>query len=626
MQRFAGELSVMKPRAPFWQGLIFAVFCSACSNGEDASGTSARIQRELDGLMSVAATSELAFDPERATRLGLSEAATGIDHGARLSERSQAAFERQRLTRFEMLNAFTRAPLPPESSAYGQHMRVLQAAYDSAVELGSRGHGDVHLGAAYPYAADHLRGAYADVPDLLLRSHTVNTVADAEDYLRRLASLPDRLDDEARRLAADAHAGHVPPRAVIERMKLRVQRLGAGPAETHRLVDMFGRLTLGVEGLSEADRTRYREKAISIMKTGVLPAYVHYHEELERLRASGLDEPGLWQVPGGDDWYIAKLKSVAGADASADALHAAGHADIEALTVELDAALIAAGFTQGSVGERLAVLARLPGQIQPQTPEGDLALVQRLGMFRDRATGRLPQIVPKPAETPVTIEPSPVYVDPPEPHATYLAAQAGNRAPALMQLPLSEGALWSDYTLASLVFRETVPGRHLQQVYADAHAKLPLMRKLVPDLAFTEGWSAYAGTLAAELGLYENDPLQEIGAMRARLLDAAYMVSDTGIHRMRWTREQGIDFLVSVTGEPRAMVEIEIDRQSAAPCEAVAAWTGRQRLLALRDLAVRQMGPRYNAAAFHDVILGGGPRPLDLVEQDVRRWAEATNG
>jgi uncharacterized protein (DUF885 family) len=104
------------------------------------------------------------------------------------------------------------------------------------------------------------------------------------------------------------------------------------------------------------------------------------------------------------------------------------------------------------------------------------------------------------------------------------------------------------------------------------------------------------------------------------LLRAARLVADTGIHQQKWTRDRAISYITSTTGlSPEAAAD-EVDRYSIWPGQAAAYWIGRQRLLDLRERAQRVLGPKFEPKAFHAAILGGGPRPLDMVEADVTRW------
>ena len=108
------------------------------------------------------------------------------------------------------------------------------------------------------------------------------------------------------------------------------------------------------------------------------------------------------------------------------------------------------------------------------------------------------------------------------------------------------------------------------------------------------------------------------------LLRAARVVADTGIHQQKWTRERTIAYIQVTAGLSREAATDEVDRYSVWPGQAAAYWIGRQRILDLRERAQRVLGPRFDAKAFHAAILGGGPRPVDMVEADVTRWYTET--
>ena len=160
---------------------------ATCSAPVDDAGTPRRIARQVDQLMTTLAQTELARDPELATRLGLTEKTVGYDFNRYLTDRSQAAYERTRVSRLEMLQALADTPKPAPGSAQAHNLEALIKAYETAESLFVAGHGQTGLGVAYPYVADQMRGAYIDVPDLMTKSHPVLTAQDARDYIARLA-------------------------------------------------------------------------------------------------------------------------------------------------------------------------------------------------------------------------------------------------------------------------------------------------------------------------------------------------------------------------------------------------------------------------------------------------------
>ena len=188
---------------------------------------------------------------------------------------------------------------------------------------------------------------------------------------------------------------------------------------------------------------------------------------------------------------------------------------------------------------------------------------------------------------------------------------------------MSEVPTWGMKTLA---YHEGIPGHHLQISTALGLKDLPLIRQQTLYSAYAEGWALYAEQLAAEIGMYRDDPWGNLGRLQAELLRAARLVVDTGIHAQGWTREQAISYMVATTGRAVAEVASEVERYMAMPGQACAYKVGELKILELRAKARTALGPRFNLKDFHTVILENGGVPLTLLEQLVDEWIARTRG
>lgn len=171
--------------------------------------------------------------------------------------------------------------------------------------------------------------------------------------------------------------------------------------------------------------------------------------------------------------------------------------------------------------------------------------------------------------------------------------------------------------MRSLAVHEAVPGHHFQLTIQQEQTDLPRWRQrriFGGGSAHSEGWALYAERLAIDNGWYEGDPHQLLGALDSQLFRARRLVVDTGLHAKRWTREQAIAYGIS----PQ-----EVERYVANPGQACAYMIGMLRLLDLRAQAQQAMGSRFNAKAFHDLVLKTGSVPLDVLANVVTRWSAA---
>ncbi|MEL7482604.1 MAG: DUF885 family protein, partial [Pseudomonadota bacterium] len=227
-----------------------------------------------DALLTAIATDELNRSPQTASRLGLPETVIGYAHEREIDDRSQAIFERTRLKRLEYLEALDRIDATALPAPLSDHVNVMRRSVRTAVSLSQLGHGYVSLGYARPYAADHLSGAWTDVPDLLINRHPILDEGDIETYLARLASLPDALQDEARRLRADATAGVLPPRFSLDRMTIKTSALALTPEDgsDHVFVQHLESAMAKIDGLPEDNRAEWRNAATDLVALEIQPA------------------------------------------------------------------------------------------------------------------------------------------------------------------------------------------------------------------------------------------------------------------------------------------------------------------------------------------------------------------
>ena len=398
-----------------------------------------------------------------------------------------------------------------------------------------------------PYVVSQRHGAWLQLGD--------RTVSSAETARR--------LDEETERLRADAARGIVPPRFVLDPVLKSLRDL--------RPSDALGRQI----------------------------------EALASLRSNSTDEPGVRRLPGGEDYYRLRLRCTTGLDDRPERIERRVAEETADLLRRADAALRRAGLEQGGVGERLRALKRRPEHLYANDDAGRARAVADMNALLDRRRKQLAFMFNPPLEPGSAVR-----------RMAPADEQAGRRGYRDAPTAAGPGAYYPDlgqvherpsWTLAPVVFHETVPGHLLQlgrQRPADPH---PLQLRYAPG--YSEGWAVYAETLVGDIGW---PPEVELGFLQSRLFRLARVACDIGLHLRRWERARAIRYLEETVGfELFFPFAAEVDRYAVEP----AGFAGDAMVaLTLQRLGRRAAASR-RARGFHDAVLDHGPLSAEAIER-----------
>ena len=558
--------------------------------------------------------SYLRFAPEGATTLG-------IDTGARAALRSQLADRsadgQQKIADqvrqdLERARAFNTAGL---THATRTSVEVVRSAYATAAEGFALPYGDITVGSwrNTPYVVIQNVGAYLDLPRFLDSDHPINEAADAESYLARLQSYATQLDGELGRMQSARGKGLVPPAFLIDKALSQMRLSAKGAREGGSLVESIARRTKAIPGT-------WAERAKTIAAQEIAPALDRQIAELEAQHKVAKDDAGMWARPNGEEFYRWALKASTTTNMTPDEVHAMGQRELEQLHARMDTILKAAGYTKGTVGERMNALAKDP---KYQFADGDKGRAEILAFIQDRLTwirGQLPRAFNTLVNPNMEVKRLPPEEEPGAPTAYGGAGSIDGKIPGKYWINLRTPALHSKYSLADLTFHESIPGHILQGEYTH---QMPLIRQLLAFNAYSEGWALYAQQLADELGAYASDPIGQLGYLQALAFRACRLVVDTGIHAKRWTREQGVRFFVDINGSNPMEVASEVDRYCSWPGQACGYKVGHSEINRQRERATAALAAQFDVKAFNDTVVLGGNVPLDVLAKNVDQYIEA---
>ena len=550
--------------------------------------------------------------PETVTAFGLDTGARAAA-AARLSAPTLAEEEASRALTRDLrreLAAIDRSALTGQSAI---HYDTLAANWDAVIATydipyGQGGWPDI-------YRVSQQSGAYQSIPDFLDSQHRIESAADAEAYVSRIDAFADVLTAETERVREDFGRGVVPPDFIMAKAIAQQEGMTATRAADSPMLASIVRRTAekGIAG-------DWGPRVERLLTDRVYPALAAQTALLKQRLPTAGHEATVARLPDGERYYANSLHYITTTRLSADEIHRVGLDQVAELTGRADALLRAQGMTQGSVAARIAALGADPQYTYPNTDAGKADLIADLNRQMQAMQARLPQAFGRLPRSGVEIKRVPPEIEAGASLGYYNSPSLDGSRPGIYYINLRDTSEWPKWTLPTLTYHEATPGHHFQIAIQQESEAAPKLMNLVFFSSYVEGWGLYAEQLADELGAYESDPLGQVGYLQSLMFRAARLVVDTGIHSKRWSREQGIRYMVETLGDQESASTSEVERYCGWPGQACAYKVGHNEWVRLREKARGTLGARFDLKDFHDVALAGGGVPLTVLERVVDDW------
>lgn len=447
----------------------------------------------------------------------------------------------------------------------------------------------------------------------LSQNSQLRSVEDYRNYINKLAAIPRYMSQQTDWMKQGLSTGMTQPKAVLKGYEQSILSYVVANAED----SVFYRPFLQKPALINDDEWQQLTQAARQQITeAVNPAYQRYYEFFVSEYLPGArDTIAASDLPNGAAYYQNRLEHYTTLKMTPQQVHQLGLAEVKRIRSEMQVVIDGLGFT-GSFADFINFL-RTDPQFYAKTPD---ELMRYAAFLSKKADAQLPKLFKTLPRTPYGVVPVPAEIAPKYTTGRYSGPSRDDQA----------GFYWVNtyrldrrplYEMEALTLHEAVPGHHLQVALAREQASLPDYRRSFYTSAFGEGWGLYSEYLGLEMGFYQ-DPYSNFGRLTYEMWRAARLVVDTGMHSMGWSRQQAIDFLAQNTALSMHNVTTEIDRYISWPGQALSYKLGEITIKRLRQEAEQALGERFNLREFHDVVLGNGSVPLNVLEQQVRQYIQ----
>ena len=483
------------------------------------------------------------------------------------------------------------------------------------------------------FTFDQMNGPQAFLATFLIQFHRVESLEDMEAYISRIRAsgrAGGQLLDHAK---TAAEKGVQTPDFALEGVIDQSRKIITGaPFTEGDDSDIWADIKTEISTLQDAGtideaqaETLLADAEAALLET-FQPGYqaiIDWAEaELENAPANPTGV-GTTQ-PDGEAYYNYRLRAMTTTNLTADEIHQIGLDEVARLQGEMEAIKEDYGF-EGTLQEFFTFLRESTDNRDLYYEDNDAgaeAYIADATAAIENIKTMLPDyfgILPKADLIVKRVEP---FREQDGAAQHYYSGTPDGSRPGIYYAHLSDMTAMPKRELEVIAYHEGLPGHHMQISIAQEIEDLPQFRTQAGFTAYSEGWGLYSEWLAKEMNGTYVDPISDFGRLGSEIWRAIRLVVDTGLHSKGWTEEEAFEYFVSNAAVTEAQARSEIQRYIVMPGQATAYKIGMIKIQELRADAEAELGDAFDIRAFHDVILGGGAMPLEILERRVDQWVE----
>lgn len=441
------------------------------------------------------------------------------------------------------------------------------------------------------------------------------TITDYDNWISRSNVFPAWADSAIVYLRKGMSTGIVLPHVIVEKT---IPQLMAMETSDPTKSLFYGPINKMPAAYADTDKNRLTKTYSLAIADKLVPAYLKLARFLkEEYLPTSRTSTGIHAIPGGKERYAYLIRYWTTTDKTPEEIFTLGQSEVARIKNEMEKIRQQTGF-KGDLKAFFEFM-KTDKQFMPyQSPEDVLqafrGIQQKIDPNLAKMFGRVPVTGFEIRQTEAFRAASA--------SAEYNQASADGSRPGIFYVPIINANTFNTTSgMESLFLHEAIPGHHYQVSLQQENENLPKFRRFGWYGAYGEGWALYCESLGKELGLY-TDPYQQMGALGDEIHRAIRLVVDVGMHEKNWSREQAIKYMMDNEAISEQGAVAEIERYMVIPAQALSYKIGALKIRELRSRYEKELGNKFNLAAFHDELLKDGCMPLDVVEKKMDNWVK----
>jgi uncharacterized protein (DUF885 family) len=453
--------------------------------------------------------------------------------------------------------------------------------------------------------------AYIDDSSQDLTTFPFDNVKHYDDFVKRSQGFPAYIDAEIELLRRGIKEKVVLSCTVAERTP---NSFKDGLEADVRKNPFFRPISFMPKEFSDSDRKRLTEEYTAMVRDRIIPGFQKFDHfyKTEYIPHCRKNAYGMGDLPNGKAWYKYEILNQTNLAMDPKEIHELGLKEVARISKEMEEIKNELGY-KGPLKDFLKSLTSDPKYFFTSAKD-------MFGAFQNVKTTtatKIPQyfkLIPKGdfaiVETSNPEDAAGSYNAPTEyvPHGKFVVNTKNLRS-----VPL--------YDVTTLMLHETIPGHHFQLAlqFEEKDLLTEYQRKIFNSNSFVEGWALYCEYLGNEMGMYK-DPMQRLGNRDDEMLRAVRLVVDTGIHAYGWSRKKAVAYMTDHIASDAGDISNESNRYSVWPGQALGYKLGQLKIIELRKLAEKELGPKFDIRDFHSRVIGDGTLSLGVLEAQIKDW------
>ena len=461
------------------------------------------------------------------------------------------------------------------------------------------------------YPVNQMFGLQSRWPSFLINFHPISNKVDAEAYISRLRKVKALFTQLVANLKTREKMGIVPPKFVFAYVIDDSQNI----INSTTILDDFRKKVQAVAGLDNEVLIAEAQKA---MDASVKPGYQLLVDYMRELQKKADTRAGVWKFPNGGNFYYHALQKTTTTNLTAEEIFAIGKSEVARIHGEMEQIMKKVGF-KGTLQEFFEFMRSEKKFFYTNDDAGREKYLKEARGIIDTMKGKLDELFISKPQADLIVKRVEEFREKSAGKAFYNRPAADGSRPGIYYVNLYNMADMPVYQMEALAYHEGVPGHHMQLAIAQEMQSLPKFRKFGGYTAYIEGWGLYSEFIPKEMGFYQ-DPYSDFGRLAMEIWRACRLVVDTGIHHKKWTREQGIQYYMDNTPNPKGDAIKMVERHIVMAGQATAYKIGMIKILDLREKAKKTLGDKFDIREFHEVVLANGAIPLSVLEKYIDEW------